>query len=63
MAAMLVALPIGCAATKVVGTDAGCAAYAESRLAMPPFESIGSVPDAWALWVADLDDRMTGTCR
>jgi hypothetical protein len=43
--------------------DAGCAAYAEARLARPPAETVAEVPPDWAGWIADLDDRMTGTCR
>jgi len=43
--------------------DAGCASYAEARLARPPAETVAAVPPAWAHWIADLDDRMTGTCR
>jgi protein involved in temperature-dependent protein secretion len=43
--------------------DAGCASYAEARLARPPAETVAEVPSGWADWIADLDDRMTGTCR
>jgi len=43
--------------------DAGCASYAEARLARPAAETVAEVPHAWANWIADLDDRMTGTCR
>ena len=57
------AIPLtGCAATMGAG-DAGCASYAEARLARPPAESVAEVPPDWADWIADLDDRMTGTCR
>ena len=52
----------GCAATTVPG-DAGCASYAEARLARPSLETVTEVPPAWADWIADLDDRMTGTFR
>jgi len=52
-------LTSGCGTT-MVGGDAGCVSYAEARLAMPREVPLGS--DAWAQWVADLDDRMTGTC-
>ena len=52
----------GCAATMGSG-DAGCASYAEARLARPAAETVAEVPHAWANWIADLDDRMTGTCR
>jgi hypothetical protein len=45
------------------GGDAGCASYAEARLARPPAETVAEVPPVWADWIADLDDRMTGTCR
>ena len=62
MAAALAILLTGCAATMGTG-DAGCASYAEARLARPPAETIESVPRVWANWIADLDDRMTGTCR
>jgi hypothetical protein len=43
--------------------DAGCDSYAEARLAQPPAETVTDVPPHWAAWIADLDDRMTGTCR
>jgi len=43
--------------------DAGCASYAEARLARPNAETVAEVPSAWADWIANLDDRMTGTCR
>lgn len=61
-AAVPVILLTGCAATMGAG-DAGCASYAEARLARPPAETIAEVPPDWANWIADLDDRMTGTCR
>ncbi|PPB79456.1 hypothetical protein LV82_02885 [Albidovulum inexpectatum] len=61
-AATLAILLSGCAATMVTG-DAGCASYAEARLARPPAATVATVPPAWATWIADLDDRMTGTCR
>jgi hypothetical protein len=62
MAAAL-AIPLtGCAATMGPG-DAGCTSYAEARLARPPAETVAAVPPHWADWIADLDDRMTGTCR
>ena len=61
-AALLAILLTGCAATMGAG-DAGCASYAEARLARPPVETVREVPPAWADWIADLDDRMTGTCR
>ena len=62
MAAAPAILLTGCAAT-MGGGDAGCASYAESRLARPAAETVGAVPPDWAVWIADLDDRMTGTCR
>jgi len=43
--------------------DAGCGAYAEARLGRPAAASVAAVPPAWQAWIADLDDRMTGTCR
>ncbi|GHE01051.1 hypothetical protein GCM10008024_15150 [Allgaiera indica] len=52
----------GCAATMGTG-DAGCISYAEAWLARPPAETVTQVPPDWADWIADLDDRMTGTCR
>jgi hypothetical protein len=61
-AAALAILLTGCAATMGAG-DAGCASYAEARLARPPVETVAEVMPAWADWIADLDDRMTGTCR
>lgn len=62
MVAALATPPSGCAATMGAG-DAGCASYAEARLARPLAESVVDVPSGWAGWIADLDDRMTGTCR
>ncbi|PPB79754.1 hypothetical protein LV82_02545 [Albidovulum inexpectatum] len=62
MAAPLAILLSGCAAT-TGGGDAGCAAYAEARLARPSAASVAEVPRPWAVWIADLDDRMTGVCR
>ena len=62
MAAAPAILLTGCAAT-MGGGDAGCASYAEARLARPPAETVDAVPPDWADWIADLDDRMTGTCR
>ena len=61
-AAALAILLTGCAATMGAG-DAGCASYAEARLARPAAEIVADVPHPWADWIADLDDRMTGTCR
>ncbi len=60
--AMLAFLLTGCATTTMPG-DAGCASYGEARLARPPSETVADLPPAWADWIADLDDRMTGTCR
>jgi hypothetical protein len=62
MGVTLVILLNGCAGTTVSG-DAGCASYAEARLTRPPAETVATVPRSWAEWIADLDDRMTGTCR
>ena len=62
-AAMLALLMTGCAGTTVPGSDAGCASYAEARLARPAAATVAEVPRAWAGWIADLDDSMTGTCR
>lgn len=62
MAAALATLLTGCTATMGAG-DAGCASYAEARLARPPVETVAEVPPDWGDWIADLDDRMTGTCR
>lgn len=45
-----------CAATLAVG--AGCAAYGEARLSMPPLGN-----DPVSQWVALLDGRMTGACK
>ncbi|WP_417722842.1 hypothetical protein [Salipiger sp.] len=61
-AAALAILLTGCTAT-MGGGDAGCTSYAEARLARPPAETVAAVPSDWADWIADLDDRMTGTCR
>lgn len=61
--AAALAIPLsGCAATMGNG-DAGCASYAEARLTRPAAETVAEVPPDWANWIADLDDRMTGTCR
>ncbi len=60
--AALAILLTGCVTTMRTG-DAGCASYAEARFARPPAETIEIVPRVWANWIADLDDRMTGTCR
>lgn len=62
MAAAPAILLTGCAATMGAG-DAGCASYAEARLARPNPNTVAAVPQDWANWIADLDDRMTGTCR
>jgi len=60
--AILAILLTGCAATMGAG-DAGCASYAEARMGRPPASAAAAVPPDWADWIADLDDRMTGTCR
>lgn len=62
MVAALAILPSGCS-TMTGGGDAGCISYAEARLARPPATTVAGVPADWATWIADLDDRMTGTCR
>ena len=31
--------------------------------ARPAAETVSEVSPDWADWIADLDDRMTGTCR
>ncbi len=62
MVAALAMPPSGCSTTTGAG-DAGCSSYAEARLARPAAASIATVPADWATWIADLDDRMTGTCR
>ena len=62
MAATILILLSGCVRTTVSG-DAGCVSYAEARLQQPSAETITNVPPVWAEWIADLDDRMTGTCR
>lgn len=46
----------GCAGMMAIG--AGCSAYAAERLKRP---ALGT--DSLSIWVADLDDRMTGSCR
>lgn len=51
----------GCAGTTASGGDAGCLGYAIARAQMPPAQSVPA--GAWGAWIADLDDRMTGTCR
>lgn len=63
--AALTILLTGCGLTRVAGSEggAGCVSYQEARLSLPPVETIAEVPEAWASWIADLDDRMTGACR
>ena len=61
VALLALLLTSGCAATMAPGSDAGCAAYGEARLAMPRAEPVPG--GAWGDWIADTDDRMTGTCR
>ena len=43
--------------------EEGCPPYAAARLGRPAAETVAEVPPDWADWIADLDDRMTGTCR
>jgi hypothetical protein len=50
----------GCVTTTPSG-DAGCVSYGIQRPLMPRDVPLPEGP--WAQWVADLDDRMTGTCR
>ena len=52
----------GCTGSAPI-SDAGCSSYAEARLARPAAETAAEMPPAWADWIADLDDRVTGTCR
>ena len=61
-AALLALLLSGCSATTIAG-DAGCSSYAEARLNRPPAQTLTDLRADWASWIADLDDRMTGTCR
>ncbi|WP_143529987.1 hypothetical protein [Salibaculum halophilum] len=60
---MAASLLLSSCAVRAPLSDAGCASYAEARLACPAAETVAEVPSAWADWIADLDDRMTGTCR
>lgn len=53
-------LTSGCVITTAAG-DPGCIAYGEARLAMP--RAVALPTGAWGVWIADLDDRMSGTCR
>jgi len=50
----------GCAGTMIAG-DAGCESYAIARSTMPPADTVPAGP--WGQWIANTDDRMTGTCR
>jgi hypothetical protein len=50
----------GCVTTTVSG-DAGCLSYGIARAEMPRQEPLPAGP--WGYWIADLDDRMTATCR
>jgi protein involved in temperature-dependent protein secretion len=59
---VLAILLTGCTTTMRAG-DAGCSAYAEARLDRPANATVTGVAPDWAGWIADLDDRMTGTCR
>lgn len=62
MVAVLAILLTGCTTTMRTG-DAGCSAYADARLGRPANATVTGVSPDWAGWIADLDDRMTGTCR
>lgn len=57
------AMTLSSCATTTPSGDAGCLAYAEARLSIPPAETIAVVPQPWRRWVVDTDTRMTGTCR
>lgn len=62
-AGMLLTMAIlltGCSGMTASG-DAGCLSYGEARLAMPDPNTIPL--GVWGEWIADTDDRMTGTCR
>lgn len=50
-----------CEPMTAAGTDAGCGSYAEARLSMP--RDPEALPDGWLRWVAEMDTRMTATCR
>ena len=52
MAAAQAILLTGCAVTTGAG-DAGCASYAEARLARPPASAVVAMPPEWATWIAD----------
>lgn len=60
---MAVGLLLSGCARPAFHSDAGCGSYAEARLARPPADTVAAVSPEWAGWIADLDDRMTGTCR
>ena len=60
VAVMAALLLTGCARTMASG-DAGCGSYGEARLTMPDADIVPL--GKWGDWIADLDDRMTGTCR
>jgi hypothetical protein len=60
-AALATLLLIGCERTTAGGSDAGCISYAEARLSMPRADPLPT--NKWGDWIADTDDRMTGTCR
>jgi hypothetical protein len=47
----------------MVSGDAGCNAYAESRLGMPADTVLLRTPVPVLQWVNRLDARMTGVCR
>jgi len=60
LAAILACLLLS-ACGAMTSVDAGCRSYAEARLAMPDAAALDAI-GAWGVWVADLDDRMIGTC-
>ena len=51
-------LILALSACTTTAIDAGCNAYGEARITMPPVPN-----DALGAWVATLDSRMTGACR
>ncbi len=59
MRRVVLALPLLSLSMCALPMDAGCISYGEARLTLPrPLAD-----DATGRWIADLDTRMTGTCR